>query len=131
MSTFSKIDRFLLKNYRALSLVGFLLCIGIVVSGIYVVGKNERLDRAEVKAKKFDDYCMWVRTNLEGTLRTLEDEPNPKYPHMVRFRQSVADRFYELHPQLDLEFARRCTVPGWTPTCITSSVRVASPRFLA
>lgn len=100
------------KHSRMLYGIGIILVmVGFTMVTTTTIQRGRQLERAEAKAKKFDDYCMFVRVSLETTLRTLKRDDNDDPDHTKRFRQHVADAFYSEPLQLDREAVARCAVP--------------------
>lgn len=112
MSREGTLGQWFTKHSRMLYGIGIILVmVGFTMVTTTTIQRGRQLERAEAKAKKFDDYCMFVRVSLETTLRTLKRDDKDDPDHTKRYRQHVASSFYAELPQLDREAVARCAVP--------------------
>jgi len=75
-----------------LAVVLCLVLVGMMVGASLPHDNEGQLQR---KAKKFDDYCAFVRVSLESVESNLRDHADPK------FRARLAQLFYSDAPHLD------------------------------
>jgi len=99
-------------NYRRnFIVVGTLL---VFTAGfLFVVGgrMDAKRQAAEAKARKFDDYCRFVRTDFEGLVADLRDHDD------LRFVQLRARRFYATS---DERAVARCASPAVKDAAVTA-----------
>ena len=79
-----------------------------LVVGIHHCARDESLKR---KARRFDEYCQFVRVRLETSVRILEDDGSKVATNQIRLRQAHANSFYGQPAHRDIEEVQRCSAP--------------------
>jgi len=118
------------KGVAILIAIGIALIVALLVSFYLNYQRGVRLERVEAKATKFDDYCRFVRINLETTLRVLERGDKGLPADVLEFRQHLANDFYSEMPQLDREAVARCSSPQIQSTAMFAIRNRCKPEVL-